>query len=239
MLAGCKASVDGKVKGATEQAVRSGPVHQKSASRAKPISLCVSPVQPGAGHPELHQICDGGKSGPAWPFPRCWGPGWGLGGQLRWWLKAGLSEGYWHRVSLPPELWPGLRWVGSLTLGSPADRGEHADLPLPAGRRSHGCEQLRVGVCPSPRHPARAAGGTWLSPSQLLCVASAHLACQLPLGFIIPLWEEYVGQYMGGGSFSSSHCLLGLTRSSSRAGCRLGSLLTPQCSNPGSTAGST
>ena len=55
-------------------------------------------------------------------------------------------------------------------MGLLADCGEHADLPLPAGRRSHGREQLRVGVCPSPRHPARAAGGTWLSPSHLLCV---------------------------------------------------------------------
>lgn len=34
MLVGCKASVDGKVKGAAEQAVRRGPAHQKSASRA-------------------------------------------------------------------------------------------------------------------------------------------------------------------------------------------------------------
>ena len=173
------------------------------------VCVCVS-VSPATRGPRVDER-----------LQRCWGLGWGLGGQLRWWLKAGLSEGYWHRVSLPPELRPGLRWVGSLTLGSPADRSEHADLPLPAGRRSHGCEQLRVGVCPSPRHPARAAGGTCRSPSRPLCVASAHLACRLPLGFIIPLWEEYVGQYMGGGSFSSSHCLLGLTRSSSRAGCRL------------------
>lgn len=118
MLVGCKASVDGKVKGVAEQAVRRGPAHQKSASRAKPVSLCVSPVQPGAGHPELHQICDGGKLGPAWLFPLCWGPGWGLGGQLQWWLEAGLSEGCWHGVCLPPELGLGRRWVGSLTLGS-------------------------------------------------------------------------------------------------------------------------
>lgn len=154
----------------------------------------------------------------------------------------------------PCSLSPGGAGEASLTLRSPrvSDCSEHADLPFSAGRRSHGCEQLWVGVSPSPRHSAKAAGGTQLSPSSTL---PPHLGCGfirlapwLPLGFT-PLWDAWFREWVVAApshSFVSllslgNHllCSLGLTCSPSLVGCRRGSPPTPQCSNPGFTAGST
>lgn len=108
MLTGREASVDGRVKGATEQAVRTGPARLKSASRAPKanpspfVSLQFSQALAIRSYTKFVM----GVSRAPRPFPRSWGPGWRLGGQLQW-LEAGLSEGCWHRVSLPPE--PGAR----------------------------------------------------------------------------------------------------------------------------------
>lgn len=145
-------------------------------------------------------------------------------------LEATPHGGWGLPVSLFPEPMLGLV-VGPLTCRFPwvSDCSEHADLSLPAGWRSHGCEQLWVGVRPSTYpvwvQPARHPGFLWDSPhpsgmSLVQDVGDSHFLGSPFPWLIIPMFS-------------------GLTCSPSRAGCRPGSPLTPRCSNPGSTAGST
>lgn len=85
----CEASVQGEVgRGCAAQAAWGRGAYLKSHPEgpvANQSPFLISPVQPGPGHPELYQICDGGKSRQLLsqlPFPLPCGPGWGLGGQL-------------------------------------------------------------------------------------------------------------------------------------------------------------
>lgn len=81
LRSGCEARAEGGLEGAG-QAARPGSACVMSAAWwacGKPVSF-LSSVQPGPGHPELHQICDGGKSSRP-PFSLPCGPGWDSGGR--------------------------------------------------------------------------------------------------------------------------------------------------------------
>lgn len=92
-------------------------------------------------------------------------------------------------------------WGGLLALRPlwVSDCSEHADLPLPASRRPHGCEQLRVGVRPSTCHSTYQGCGVGETQQALaalcplppaLCVGSACQAPWLLLGSPSTPWGE-------------------------------------------------
>lgn len=117
---GREASVDGRVKGATEQAVRMGPARLKSASRvpeANPspfVSLQFSQALAIRSYTKFVM----GVSWAPWPFPRCWGLGEGWEASSGGWRQASVkAAGTGCPCPLNPG--PGWQWVGSLTLGSP------------------------------------------------------------------------------------------------------------------------
>ena len=112
--------MDGRVKGATEQAVRMGPARLKSASRAPEanpspfVSLQFSQALAIRSYTKF-----------VMGVSRARGPFHGAGGLGEGWEA---SSGGWRQGSVkaagtgwpcPLNPGPGWRWVGSLTLGSP------------------------------------------------------------------------------------------------------------------------